>query len=423
MKKLNGNLLIKNIGVLATPVGNSAKGGSEQGDIRIINSAEVLSKNGRIEAIRGDGVSHNIEAFNTLEEDIRVIDAKNALVTPGLIDAHTHLVFGGWRQNELALKLKGVAYLDILAKGGGILSSVSSTRNSSYDELKGKTLSVLDEMLSFGVTTCEAKSGYGLNHDTEIKQLSVIKDLNDIHYIDIVPTYMGAHAVPPEYKENRNEYIDFICQKMIPEIAANGLAEFCDVFCEKGVFTAEESFKILSSAKDIGLIPKIHSDEIESIGGTAVARDLKAISAEHLIVCDEEGISNLKSGSTIACLLPLTSLYLGASFAPAKKMLEKGVPIAIATDFNPGSCPNNNIQLAINLGALRYKLTPEQILTSVTLNAAAAINRSEDVGTIEIGKRADFVIWDSPDLNYICYRMGSNLVKSVIKNGVEVKSV
>ncbi len=402
-------LIIHNIGLLATPTGTAAKAGREQGEIQLLRNAWVRICNGRICAI-GTG-----EPEVCGEE--QYLDAGGRLVTPGLVDAHTHLVFGGWRANELALKLRGVPYLDILAQGGGILSSVTATRSATEEELAQKAYLALDEMLSFGTTTCEAKSGYGLDLEEELKQLRAIKLLNAQHPIDLVATFMGAHAVPKEYKEDREAYIRLICEEMIPAVAAEKLAEFCDVFCETGVFTPEESEKILNAGKRCGLTPKIHADEIDPIGGSQLAGKIGAISAEHLIVCPDEGIEAMAKSGTVACLLPATSLYLGATFAPARKMVEAGVSVAMASDFNPGSCPCLNMQLVMNLGCLRYKLTPEEVLTAVTLNGAAAIGKAEFVRSVEPGKQADLVIWDAEDLNYIFYRMGSNLVHTVIKNG------
>lgn len=403
------NLLVKNIGTLATPMGKKAQGGAAQGAVHVLNDAWVLMEGG---IITGTGTGDA-----PVLRGARTIDAGGRLVTPGLVDAHTHLIFGGWRQNELALKLRGVPYLDILAQGGGILSTVTATRSCTQTQLAEKARLALDEMLALGTTTCEAKSGYGLETAEELKQLRAIRDLQASHLMDIAATFMGAHALPQEYKENREAYIDLLCEEMIPAVAKEKLATFCDVFCETGVFTAEESRRILESAKRWGLIPKIHADEIDPIGGSQLAGEIGAISAEHLIVCPTEGIASMARGGTVACLLPATSLYLGAAFAPARDMVTAGVPVAMASDFNPGSCPCLNLQLVMNLGCLRYRLTPEEVLTSVTLNGAAAIGLADTVGSIETGKQGDLVIWEAEDLNYICYRMGSNLARTVIKNG------
>ena len=404
--------LIRNIGMLATPQGTAAKSGKAQGEILQLADAWIAVEDGMIDRV-GSGPVPN-EFFD------EVIDAGGKLVTPGLVDAHTHLVFGGWRQNELGMKLHGMGYLDILAAGGGILSTVKATRAASEEELYKKAYDALDEMSSLGVTTCEAKSGYGLDRETELKQLRVIRRLNEEHPMDVAATFLGAHALPEEYKEDREGYVRFLCEEMIPEVAKEGLAQFCDVFCEKGVFTAAETERILTAGREYGLLPKIHADEIEAIGGSELTEKVGAVSAEHLIVCRQSGIDAMAKAGTVACLLPATSFYLGATYAPARAMIDAGVPVAVASDFNPGSCPSLNLQLCMNLACLKYRLTPEEMLTAVTLNGAAAIGMADRVGSIEPGKQADIVIWEAEDLNYLGYRMGSDLAASVIKNGEEI---
>ena len=401
------SLLIYNIGLLATPSGKNVKKGDDQKVILTLENAYILIEDEIITQV-GTGV--------VPEADMK-IDAKGRLVTPGLVDAHTHLVFGGFRQNELKMKLDNVPYLEILKAGGGILSTVKATRKASKEELIIKTQKALDEMLGLGTTLVEAKSGYGLSLETEAKQLEVVRQLNETHPIDIVSTFMAAHALPEEYKENREEYVDLICNEMISYVSKNKLAEFCDVFCEKGVFTVEESEKILLKGQEYGLKSKIHVDEIEAIGGSILAGKINAVSAEHLIVCDDKGMDSLSEGNVIACLLPATSFYLGAQYANARKMIDKNIPVALASDYNPGSCPSLNMQFVMNLGCLKYKMTPEEVLTAVTLNAACAIDRAERYGSIENGKYGDVIIWDSYDLNYIFYRLGSNLINKVIKKG------
>lgn len=398
---------IINIGMLATPQGTTARRGKEQGEILTLRNAWITVEDGCITGL-GTG---------TAPEADRTIDAAGRLVTPGLVDAHTHLIFGGWRQNELAQKLHGVSYLEILAAGGGILSTVGHTRAATEEELADKAARALQEMFSYGTTTCEAKSGYGLSTAEELKQLRAIARLKTRQPIELAATFMGAHALPEEYREHRADYIRLLREEMIPAVAAEGLAEFCDVFCETGVFSPEEAREILEAGRFYGLTPKLHADEIDAIGGSQLAGDLKAISAEHLIVCPPEGIAALAKGGTVACLLPATSFYLGADFAPARAMVEAGIPVAMATDFNPGSCPCLNMQTVITLGCLKYRLTPEEVLTAVTLNGAAAIGRAAVIGSVEVGKQADLVLWDAPDLNYICYRLSSNLVHSVMKKG------
>ena len=405
--------LITNIGMLATPLGTSARRGAEQGRIRILRDAWILVEDGKIAGI-GSGEPPFLPG--------RRVDAGGKLVTPGLVDAHTHLIFGGWRQNELGLKLHGVSYLEILARGGGILSTVKSTREASEEELYDKARAALEEMLALGVTTLEAKSGYGLDQETELKQLRVIRRLNETQPVDLAATFLGAHALPTEYQNDREAYLRLLCGTVIPRVAEEGLAEFCDVFCETGVFTAEESRRILEAGKRHGLIPKIHADEIDPIGGSQLTKEVGAISAEHLIVCPTEGIAAMAEAGTVACCLPATSFYLGSTYAPVRDMIRAGVPVALASDFNPGSCPSLNLQFVMNLGCLRYKMTPEEVLTAVTLNGAAAINRADSIGSLEPGKKADLVIWDAPDLDYICYRMGSNLAEIVIKDGITERS-
>ena len=408
-----GNLLIKNIGLLATPLGTTAKSGAQQGAVQFLYDAFVRMEDGIITEVgSGKPKAKSGEA---------VVDAEGKLVTPGLVDAHTHLVFGGWRQNELGMKLHGKTYLEIQNAGGGIQSSTNATRAATEEELTAKARLALDEMLSFGTTTAEAKSGYGLETQHELKALQVIGNLNKTHPVDLVATFMGAHLVPKEYKENRDEYIRLVCEEMIPLVAKQGIAKYNDVFCEADTFDVEEARQILEAGMQYGLRPKIHADEIEAIGGSKLAGQLGAISAEHLIVCPPEGIEALAQGGVIACLLPATSFNLGAAFAPARDMVTAGVPVAMATDFNPGSCPCLNMQFVINLGCLKYRLTPEEVLTAVTLNGAAAIDMADKVGSIEPGKQGDLVLWDAPDLDYICYRFGSNLVKTVIKAGKLIK--
>lgn len=401
--------VITNIGLLATPRGDSARRGRQQGDVTLLPDAWV--------AVEGETIAAVGQGEPVPAEGDRVINAEGRLMTPGLVDAHTHLIFGGWRQNELGQKLHGVPYLDILAQGGGILSTVRATRAAAEEQLTDKAAAVLAEMLRMGVTTCEAKSGYGLDPEQELKQLRVIRRLNKIQPVELAATFMGAHALPEEYRGRREDYIRLLCDEMIPAAAREGLAEFCDVFCETGVFTARESRTILEAGLDCGLAPKVHADEIDAIGGSQLAGALGAVSAEHLIVCPPEGIRSLAAGGTVACCLPATSFYLGAAYAPVRDMITAGVPVAVATDFNPGSCPGSSLQLAMNIACLKYRMTPEEVLTAVTLNAAAAIRRAGRIGSVEPGKQADLLLWDAPDLDYICYRFGSNLVHTVMKKG------
>ena len=406
-------LLVKNIGILQTPAGSFPHKGAQQGENIKLKDAAVLAEDGIIKAITSDG------ELPCAEEDVDVVlDAEGNLVTPGLVEGHTHLVFGGYRQNEIPLKLKGAGYLDILRAGGGINDTVKKTREASFEELYDKTEGFLDEMMTLGVTTCEAKSGYGIDLKTEVKLLEVLKKLNEDHPMDIVSTFMPAHVVLADWKGREDEFIQLCIDEMMPYVKEHNLAEFIDIFTEDSVFDVEQSRKYLQAAKDMGFGLKIHADEIEAIGGSVLAGEMHATSAEHLIVIDDTGMASMAKGGTIAMCLPATSFYLGATFAPVRRMIDEfEVPVAIASDFNPGSCPSLNLQFVMNLGYLKYRMTPEEVLTAVTINPACGINRGDRVGTREVGKDADMVIWNAPNMEMLCYRFGSNLALQTIKKG------
>jgi imidazolonepropionase len=411
------DLIVKNIGLLATPEGKCAKKGKEQGKIKLIEDAFIAVQG---DTITGVGTEEQLKALEKQSNfcyKTQIVDAGGSLVTPGLVDPHTHLIFSGWRQKELSLKLKGMSYLEILKMGGGILNTVKNTRRASLEDLIQNGRTALDRMMTHGTTTCEAKSGYGLNVEDEIKSLEAIRELNKIHPMELVPTFLGAHAVPEEYKGKTGEYVELINKQMIPRVAGEHLAEFCDVFCEQGVFSVDESRKILECGKNHGLIPKVHADEMTSLGGANLAAEVGAISADHLIHAGDEGLCAMADKSVVAVLLPGTSLFLNESFARARTMIEMGIPVALATDFNPGSCPTESLQLVMNLACMKYRMIPEEVLTAVTLNAASAINMASTIGSIEPGKQADIVIWNAPDLDFIIYHFGVNLVKTVIKKG------
>ncbi len=404
--------LVKNIGLLQTPVGSFSHTGEKQGENLKLKDAAILIEDGYIREICQDG-----ELPAGAQDADTVVDAEGKFVTPGLVDGHTHLVFGGYRHGEIPMKLAGATYLDILKAGGGILDTVRHTRDESFQQLYDKTYDFLDEMLTLGVTTCEAKSGYGLDLDTEMKMLKIVKQLQEDHPMDLVSTFMGAHAVPPEYEGRADAYIEFLCEKVLPKVAEEKLAEFADVFCEDSVFDVAQSKTYMEKAKELGFGLKIHADEIEEIGGSELAGEMGAISAEHLIAIGEKGLASMAKAGTTAMLLPATSFYLGKTFAPARRMIELGIPVAIASDFNPGSCPGLNLQFVLNLGYLRYRMKPEEILTALTINPACAIGRGQQCGTLEPGKKGDLVIWDAPNMEMLCYRFGSNLALQVIKDG------
>lgn len=409
-------LLIKNIGTLQTPVGSHPHKGEEQGVNIKLKDAAILIRDGVIAEITAEGALP--EGASAADE---VIDAEGKLVTPGLVEGHTHMIFGGYRQNEIPLKLKGAGYLDILRAGGGILDTVTKTRAAGFDELYEKTEGFLDEMMGLGVTTCEAKSGYGIDLETEVKLLEVLKKLNEDHPMDIVSTFMPAHVVLEDWKGREDEFIQLCIDEMMPYVKERDLAEFIDIFTEDSVFNVEQSRKYLEAARDMGYGLKIHADEIEAIGGSVLAGEMKATSAEHLIVIDDAGMESMAKGGTTAMCLPGTSFYLGATFAPVRRMIDEfKIPVAMASDFNPGSCPSLNLQFIMNLGYLKYRMMPEEVLTAVTINPACAINRGDKVGTLEVGKQGDLVIWDAENMEMLCYRFGSNLADTVIKKGMVV---
>ena len=413
---MKADLVIKNIGILATMKSkNTPVVGKDMNKVEILENAYIAIKDGKFIDI---GIGENYKSI--IDSNTKINDANGLLVTPGLIDAHTHLVHGGSRENEFAKKISGVPYIEILKEGGGILSTVKSTKESSDEELYSKAIKSLDRMLEFGVTTVESKSGYGLDTDTEIKQLKVSHQLNETHPIDLVHTFLGAHAIPVEYKHNSKEYIDILINEMMPKIKELDLAEFCDVFCEEGVFSIEEGELILSKAKEMGFKLKIHADEIESLGGAELAAKLKCISADHLMAASEVGIDMMAKNKVIANLLPATSFNLNKSYANARKMIDSNVGIALSSDYNPGSCPSENLQFVMQLGCLGLKMTPYEVLNAVTLNAAYAIDRQDEIGSIEIGKKADLVVFDAPNIEYLMYHFGINHTKQVYKNGVLV---
>jgi len=404
------DLVIYNIGSLLTPNIKAPIKGKDMNLISEFSNAFIAIKDGKIlDFGQGDYIVYQ-------GEETIMHNAFHNLVIPGLIDSHTHLVHAGSRENEFKMKLDGVPYLDILKQGGGILSTVKSTRESTFEDLYKKAEKTLNNMLLFGVTSVEAKSGYGLNLETELKQLEVAKRLNDNHYIDIVNTYMGAHTIPNNFANNREEYIESIISDM-EIIKEKGLAKYIDVFCEDSVFTMEESKYILEHGKKIGLIPKIHSDEISSIGGTNLAVELEASSADHLMAITDEDILRLSSSKVIANILPSTSFYLNKEFAPARKMIDSNCALSISSDYNPGSSPCENYQFVMQLAANKLRMTPNEILNASTLNAAYNLGISDSYGSIEIGKNADLVIMDSKNLEYILYHFGINHTLDVFKNG------
>lgn len=390
----------------------------EMSNLGLIEDGSLWIEDGIIQAV---GTTKELEEryFNKLHQ-AEIVDASNHLVTPGLVDPHTHVVYGGSREHEFEMRLEGATYMDIMDAGGGIHATTRMTREATEEELIAQTTRRLDSFLAHGVTTIEGKSGYGMNLETELKQLRVMKKLQEQHPIDIVPTFMGAHAVPPEFKGREDEYVDHLIQDMLPVVATEKLAEFNDVFCEKGVFTPEQSERILEAGKRFGLTPKIHADEIEPYGGAEIAAKIGAISAEHLLKASDEGIQAMAKAGTIACLLPATALYLREEAAKGRKMIDEGVAVAISTDCNPGSSPTTSMPLVMNLACISMRLTPAESLTAATYNAACAINRQDLVGSLEVGKQADIVLWNTKNYQELQYLFGVNHVKAVWKKGIKV---
>ncbi|MDN4492508.1 imidazolonepropionase [Ureibacillus aquaedulcis] len=387
-------------------------------NLGLIEDGSLWIENGIIHAV---GTTKELEnRFSDKLHKAEIVDATNHLVTPGLVDPHTHVVYGGSREHEFEMRLKGATYMDIMNAGGGIHATTKMTREATEDELIEQATRRLDSFLSHGVTTIEGKSGYGMNLETELKQLRVMKKLQEQHMIDIVPTFMGAHAVPPEYKGREDAFVHHLIDDMLPVVAEEKLAEFNDVFCEKGVYTPRQSERILEAGKRLGLIPKIHADEIEPYGGAELAAKIGAISAEHLLKASEAGIKAMAESGTIACLLPATALYLREEAAEGRKMIDHGVAVAISTDCNPGSSPTTSMPLIMNLACISMRLTPAESLTAATYNAACAINRQEQVGSLEVGKQADIVLWNTKSYQELQYLFGVNHVKSVWKKGIKV---
>lgn len=405
-----GEILIKNLASLATNTGNKGKGGKEMGNIVELLHPWVLIKDGIIHKIGG-------EELQDLAKDAKVLDGTGKTLLPGFVDPHTHLIFGGTREEEFSMRLRGESYMAIMEKGGGIKYSVRKTREASFEELFTQAEKTLKNMAELGITTVEAKSGYGLDKDTELKQLRVTKKLMETSPIEIVSTFMGAHDIPLEYKGRDREFLDFLTDEVLPVIKEENLAEFGDIFTEKNVFTVEDSRTYLKKMREAGLKLKIHADEINDLGGAALAAELSLVSADHLLKANEEGLLKMKEAGVIPVLLPLTAFSLKEEFAKARHMIDLGLPVAMGTDFNPGSCYSFSVPLMLSLGTLYMGMTPEEALTAVTLNSAAALERADRIGSIEEGKEADLILVDAPSYRFLTYHFGMNLVTTTVKKG------
>jgi imidazolonepropionase len=384
-------------------------------ELGIIDDGCVAARSGRIVAV---GKTEDILKRTFLMEGGVEIDASGKVVMPGFVDPHTHPVFVGSREDEFEMRIRGTTYQEIAQQGGGIRSTVRKVREASKEELLQSALPRLDRMMRYGTTTVEAKSGYGLSLQDEIKMLEVIRELNERHPIDLVPTFLGAHEIPDEYRDRKEDYVDLVIEEMIPVVSKRGLAEFCDIFCEEGVFDIAESRRILRAAGEAGLKVKLHADELSPCGGAELAAEMKAVSADHLVAVSDKGIEALHEKGVIAVLLPGTTFSLGLkTYAPARRMIAKGVPVALATDMNPGSCLTESMPIILTLACVMMRMTPAEAITAATINAACAIHREGSVGSLDVGKQADVVVWDMPTVRYLPYHFGVNLVETVIKDG------
>ena len=393
-------LNLTNIGLLATY--NSKASAFER-----THDCTISIDDGIITDINGADISRN-----------ESINCNGKLVTPGFVDAHTHPVFVDGRENEFTKRLAGVSYQEIAEEGGGINSSIAAVRNATEIELYDRVIKRMDKFIKMGTTTLEAKSGYGLDTKSELKSLRVLDHLNSVHEIDIVSTFLGAHAIPPEFNGDSKGFITLLCKEMIPAVAEQGIAKFCDVFCEEGYFNVNDSRKILQTATKHNLIPRLHADEFTDSGSASLAAEIGAISADHLMKVNDQGIKDMATAGVTAILLPGTTFFLGDhSYAPARKMINGGINVALATDFNPGSCHIQSMPFIMSLACLFLDLTIDEALKAATWTGACALNVEENVGSIEVGKKADLIIWDLDTPEEIPYNVASVPIQNVIKNG------
>ncbi len=406
-------LLIKNLRQLVTVAahGRLSRSGNEMRDIGMVEHADLLIEDGLVSAVATGG------SLSTTSEDADVIDGSDLVALPGFVDSHTHLLFAGSRENEFAMRAEGKSYQEIAQAGGGIMSTVSATRMASKKTLKRIASKRLDDMMRLGTTTVEIKSGYGLESDSEIKMLEAIQELSGEHFMTIVPTFLGAHAIPPEHKQSPDTYVSLICDRILPYIGKRKLAKYCDVFCETGYFSVEQSRRILKAAQSLGIASKLHADQFTQIGASRLGAELKAVSVDHLEQLDDEGIEALKKAGCIATVLPGVSFFLHYGYPPARKIIDAGVPLAVSSNFNPGSCMSYSMPTMMTIACTQMGLTPEEAITAATLNGAAALGLSDMVGSIEVGKQADIVLYDVPDYRHIPYFFGTNHVSRVIKKG------
>ncbi len=408
------NLFIRNIRQLVTVAANGekTKRGAEMRGMGIIENGAVLCREGKIVWVG------RTETFDgTIDDAMTVLEAGEMVAFPGFVDSHTHAVFAGSREGEFAKRSEGLTYQQIAEQGGGILNTIRSVRSATKRDLKKWARRHLTEMLRQGTTTIEIKSGYGLSMDAEVMMLEAIRELADEELPDIVATFLGAHAVPPEYTADPEGYVSLVVNTMLPYVAAKRLAEYCDVFCERGYFTLAQTERILAAATAAGLKRKVHAEELSSLGGAVLGVRMGATSVDHLEHIADEGIRSLAAAGVVAVLLPGVSFFLNHGYAPARKMIDAGVAVALATDFNPGSCMSYSMPMMMTIACTHMQMTPEECITAATLNAAAALDRSATHGSIEVGKQADIVLAAIPDYRFLAYHFGTNHIRTIIKNG------
>lgn len=407
------DLLIVNASELVTVAGGSQKPvtGRQMRELGIVRNGGLAVKDGKIVAVgKTAEVTKAFKAEN-------IINANGKTVLPGFVDPHTHMIFAGSREDEFQMRIEGASYMEILSAGGGILKTVRETRRASAEKLVELGIETLNVMLEHGTTTAEAKSGYGLTTKDELKILQVIQRVNQLHAVDVVPTFMGAHALPPEFQGSTQAYVDLVVNEMIPRIAEKSLAEFCDVFCEKGVFGLEQSRRILAVGRNCGLKLKVHADEMSPLGGAELAADFGAASADHLLFASDEGIEAMAEKGVVAVLLPAAAFSLmSGHYADARVMINRGVAVALGTDLNP-SCFAENQQLVVAFACHLMRLTPAEAIIAATINAAHAICRAGEIGSLEVGKKADVIVLDVPNHKFLGYCLGVNVVDKVVKNG------
>lgn len=412
---MSENLIIFDARVV-TPTGFAARKGAEMGELLVMDHATIEVTDGVITYV-GPNRGENRDGYY---QHYWHYNARGRCVLPGFVDSHTHFVFGGERADEFSWRLKGESYMSIMERGGGIVSTVKATRASNFIRLRAKAEGFLKQMNAMGLTTVEGKSGYGLDKETELMQLRIMRSLNgDEHRrVDIVPTFLGAHAVPQEYAGRTDDYVDFLIREVMPCVAEAGLAEFCDVFCEQGVFSIEQSRRLLLAARGMGFDLKLHADEIVPLGGAGLAAELSATSADHLLHASDADIRAMAEKGVVATLLPLTAFALKEPYARGRAMIDAGCAVALATDLNPGSCFSGSIPLTFALACIYMQMSIEEAITALTLNGAAALNRAGSIGSIEVGKKGDLVVLNTDNYHFLPYYIGMNCVIATIKEGV-----